>query len=55
MVTKVDCLGAFGFQVRFQEGGVADLIIGIVVDILGHVAIENLKGSRVEWIPPIGS
>ena len=33
----------------------ANLIIGVVVDILVHVAIKNLKGSRVEWIPAIYS
>src|SRR5215469_16180191 len=49
-LTEVDCLRALRFQVRFQKGGVADLIIGVVVDILGHVAIKNLKGAHIKRI-----
>src|SRR2546427_343572 len=52
---KVDGRRALRSQVRVKEGGMADLIIGIVVDILVHVAIKNLKGSGVEWIPAIYS
>ena len=33
----------------------ADLIVCIVVDILGLVAIKNLKGFRVARVPPSGS
>jgi hypothetical protein len=34
---------------------VADLIVCIVVDILGLVAIKNLKSFRVARVPPSGS
>src|SRR5580704_14936086 len=40
-------------QVRFQEGNVADLVVGIVVNILGHVAIKNLKSANMERIPTV--
>ena len=33
----------------------AELIIGIVQDILGHVAIKNRESSRVERVPSSGS
>ena len=33
----------------------AELIIGIVLDILGHVAIKNQKAVRVGRVPPSGS
>ena len=28
----------------------SDLIVGVVVDILRHIGVENLKGSGVGWI-----
>jgi hypothetical protein len=34
---------------------VADLIIGVIGNILGHVAIQVLKCSYVCWIPSIDS
>src|SRR5437588_8313888 len=40
---QVDGIGALGNQVRVDEGHVAELILGIVVDILGHIRIEHLK------------
>ena len=30
---------------------VSDLIVGVVVNVLGHVGVEDLKSSGVEWIP----
>src|SRR2546428_4028775 len=54
-VIEVDCRRALRSQVRVQEGGMANLIIGVVVDVLVHVAVKNLKGSRVERIPAIYS
>src|SRR5260370_3651216 len=38
--TEVDWLLALGFQIGLQEGHVADLIVGIVGDVLRHVAIK---------------
>jgi hypothetical protein len=43
---EVDSLGTFRFQICFQERGVADLIVRVVVDVLGHVAVQNGEGSR---------
>ena len=33
----------------------ADLIMSVVVDVLGHIAIQNLQRSHVEGIAPIDS
>src|SRR5580704_1530485 len=52
---EVNRLRTLRLQVCFQEGSVADLVIGIVVNILGHVAIKNLKSGHIEWIPSIDS
>ena len=54
-VIEVDCRRALRSQVRVKEGGMANLIVGVVVNVLVHVAVKNLKGSRVEWIPAIYS
>src|SRR5882757_1047048 len=40
---QVDGFGAFEFQVSLQEGGVALLVVRVVMDVLCHVAIENRK------------
>ena len=34
---------ALGNQVRIDEGEMAELILGIVVDILGHVPIQTVS------------
>src|SRR5260370_1123228 len=44
-------LNALGNQVGVEEREVADLILGIVVDVLGHVRIQHCKGSDVAWTP----
>ena len=54
-MVEIDRLRALRFQVIGQECRVAVLVIGVVVDVLGHVAIENLKGSGVERVPPSDS
>jgi len=45
-------LRRLSIQISFQEGGVADLVIGVVVDVLCHVAVENRKGRCVREFPP---
>jgi len=44
---QIDGISALGHQVRVDERKVAHLILGIVVDILGHVSIQHLEGSGV--------
>src|SRR4029077_8606496 len=48
---QVDWIGALRNQVRVNESEVAHLILGIVVDVLVHASIENLKGRRVDCTP----
>src|SRR2546430_7859805 len=50
---QIDGIGALRNQVRIDEREVADLILGIVVYILGHVPIQHFKGSYVSWIPAL--
>jgi hypothetical protein len=50
-LVQIDGICAFRNQVRIDEREVADLILGIVVYILGHVPIQHLKGSNVAWTP----
>ena len=52
---EVDWLRAFRLQIGVQEGRMAQLIIGIVADVLGHVTIEILKCSLVGRISSCGS
>ena len=47
---KVDRYLTPGPQESMQEGCVAQLIIGIVGDVLRHVAIQILKRQGVGWI-----
>src|SRR6266702_4945591 len=48
---QVDGIGTLGDQVGVEEREVADLILGIVVDILVHVPIEHFQGSGVGGTP----
>src|SRR5581483_10776339 len=48
---QIDGTCADRLQVGVDEGEVAHLILGIVVDILGHVGVQELDGLRVDWIP----
>jgi hypothetical protein len=34
---------------RIRESEVGHLILGIVMDVLGHVRMENRKGSGLGW------
>ena len=46
-VIQIDGIGANGSQECVDEREVADLILGIVVNVLRHVAIQLLKGIDV--------
>src|SRR5260370_19712028 len=48
---QIDGLCASRFQELVEEREVADLILGIVVDILGHVHIQIFKGIGVDVTP----
>jgi hypothetical protein len=51
---KVDRLCAMGAQVRVQESCVTQLIIVIIGNILGHIAIEILERKFVGRISDVG-
>ena len=40
---QIDWLRALGNKVRVDEAEVGELILGIVVDVLGHVPIQHFK------------
>src|SRR5437762_10554002 len=42
---------SLGDQVRVEEGVVSDFIVGVVVDVYGHVFIQHLNGLGVIFIP----
>src|SRR5207302_11036041 len=44
---QVDLLLPFGLQIGIEESGVAYLIIGVVGDILGLIAIKNDQASLI--------
>jgi hypothetical protein len=48
---QIDWISALRSQVRVDERHMAELILGIVVDILGHVPIQHLKGLDVGCTP----
>ena len=48
---QIDWLRAFRDQICVQEILVSELILGIVMDVLGHVPIQDLQGFGVGWIP----
>ena len=41
---------SLGDQVRVEELVVSDLIIGIVMDVLGHVFVHHRQGGGVGWV-----
>jgi len=45
--SQIDGIDALGGQVGVEEVHVAELILGIVVDILGHVPIQHDQTSDV--------
>src|SRR5262245_42030181 len=50
-VIQIDCIRPLRSQVRVYEPEVGDLILGIVVDVLGHVFIKLLNGLGVSLVP----
>src|SRR5262245_28208655 len=40
---------SLGFQIRVQEPVMSDLIVGIVVDVLGHIRVQHCDVGGVEW------
>jgi hypothetical protein len=44
---QIDRLGAFRHQVRVDELRVADLVVGVIADVLRHVAVEDGERRRV--------
>src|SRR5262249_17907996 len=48
---QVDGLCPLTLQVRVDEREVGELILSVIVNILGHVTVQILKGSCILWIP----
>jgi hypothetical protein len=51
--SQINWLGANRFQIITEESCVADLIIGVVMNVLRHVAIEELKGLSIGHVAPV--
>src|SRR5258705_455959 len=51
--SQVDWLDADRFQVIPEESCVADLIIGVVMNVLRHIAIEQLQGLHIRHVAPV--
>src|SRR5205085_12079827 len=47
---EIDLLRTFGLQVGVEEFCVAYLVVGIIADVLRHVAIEIRKRRNIGWI-----
>src|SRR5262249_50072696 len=48
---KVYGIRSLGCQVRIEEILMGEFVIGIVMDVLGHIRVELLKSDSIEWIP----
>src|SRR5882724_1821556 len=48
---QIDGLGPFRSQIGVKERGVGDLIIGVIMDILIHVLIEDRNGGGIGRVP----
>jgi len=48
---KIDRLRPLSCQIRVDEIEVGELIVGIVVDVIGHVVINRLQGFGVSFVP----
>jgi len=51
-VAQVDLLCAFRLQVVVEKPVVADLIVGVVGDVLRHIAVEHEEPGDVGWSEP---
>src|SRR5260370_23350493 len=47
---QIYCLRSLGGQIRVEEVLVGEFVVGIVVDVLGHVGVEHRKSGGVGWI-----
>lgn len=45
---EVDGTGALRFQIVFEERSVTEFIVGVVDDVLRHVAIQNLQPADIQ-------
>src|SRR6202011_406132 len=52
---QVDRLGTLRHQVGVEEGGVAQLIVGVIGDVLGHVGVDVRERCDVGRISSGGS
>ena len=48
---QIDGFGPFRSQIGVNEREMADLIVGVIMDILVHVLIQHLHGRGIGWIP----
>ena len=48
---QIDGFGAFRGQIRIKEPCVGNLIVGVIMDVLRHVPIEDLNGGGIGRIP----
>src|SRR4029077_4828017 len=46
-LTQVDRLGALGDQIIVEKTVMADLIVGVVRDVLGHITVEDLERRNI--------
>src|SRR5258707_3277441 len=51
---QVDLFCAFRLQVVVKKPVMTDLIIGVVTDVLRHIAVEYQKPCDVVWSEPAG-
>ncbi len=52
---EVDGAGATGAQVRIEKRRVTQLVVGVIADVLGHVAIEIRQRSHVRRVAAVGA
>jgi hypothetical protein len=50
-LVQIDCLRAVRAQVSVQEGEVAELVVGVVVDVLVHVLVQHRDSLGVGRVP----
>jgi hypothetical protein len=46
-LAKVDWLAALGLQIIIQKRVMADLVVGVVSDVLRHVAVKHQQAGNV--------
>src|SRR5579859_874484 len=51
---QVDLFCAFRLQVVVKKPVMTDLIVGVVADVLRHIAVEYQKACDVVWSEPAG-